>query len=1353
MAQIKEICKRIILIIVTISLLISFGAMPASYAKLDLEDGEFYYAGTQKGQYTVSQGIFEWLLSKIGDIADWLLGIITMGFRMIFVGWTALLEKMLTWAIESTSGVNAKGDIVESNTDLTSITDSSNNITMEAIVYNHVAALNANIFDLKRDIEDLKYSATGHVLRCKKCSENPEDDVTKCCNTDGTCSCECNGKCEACKTYIAAVKQYNDEEAAEPIILQIKKSVAMWYYVIRTLAIAGMLIVLIVVGIKMAISTIASDKALYKRMLADWLIGMIILFSMHYIMIFVMYVNEELVQVVEQTANSVNTVQMKQLAEKDSQNGVKYTNEEIELKVYEAVRTRAYDAKLINGLSGTIMYMTLVYFAFRYTIVYVKRLFTIIVLTIMAPGVGFAYALQKTLSGKQQALKNWLTEYILNVIIQVVHALIYAIFISQALILSLGSISGVIVGLILMNYTLKADKLFRKIFKISTGGGLVDDTNDSAEKFKSNVIDAYTGGKAAVSTLTNTPYTNAVKGIGKAAVSLPLVAAGGAKKGIKALMNNEGEEESEDLENNAVLPLGNTGSSRPAAGTAGLGNNPRLSNRSDKELLGIGKKTLKNNMNTAKEEVLNAKTQQEQDEAMNKLIKASDEYNRYEKLTVPSTGEIAKGHLDRILDIDNHFVFNTNKGFTGNLKELYAGIYGNTYIDPNTGRKINDGSGFFNELKPSKLLGLTDEDLKLLKKQTGLMFGTFAGIGSLFLGMGTIVANPKLGMGLLATGHTLTKRGLGRPTTISTYKGRYTFSRFGIPAIKNMEKLALENAKKERANLKLRDHQGFYGALRKNRVVPATLGTAAIGASIATGVGIVPATMLGAGFIAKKFTPATNIGQGLRDLKDHLEKQDKEQEKQFKIDTLHVLKAETQARMEIILDENNANSEDSSYLKELYGALGYEYNERTKALSKSGQKSEEEKQQEDFENKLDSKMKDNAGEDKIVINAVDNKKISSADSKFIDSEIDKILVQISNGNILDINSEATIDKVISELTSRLISAGILTTGQKADQVFKSGKSGLKSALKAKAALTNEKIEVAEEALEGISEEEKTVLKEVISEISEEKNVSDFTIINPSEVLKRFMNKVSNIIANLKGDTTTLKPLSKEEMSPYARMITKYLQNLELAKTATHNEAYEEKKNVKKQVENKVNRRKKKLKQILEMTFDTEVDDPTNNVIEQVTNISNIGGSVTDRKGNTVEVSSDESNRILELLFLRKELEEINNVAIEEIELTKGPYKFTKATKAKSEATIDYYNDELQIQKYAVEHAEIYNDKNYENSSNRYTQAEIDERKKISELEKGLEKKKKIMEKAEREVLMKGPIVDLDDARKQLLDKR
>ena len=112
MVRLKKSCEKIILIIITVSILIMFLATPASYAKLDLKEGEFYYSGTTKGTYTVKEGIFAWLLDNIGQIADWLLGIITMGFRMVFVGWTALIEKLLTWGLESTVGVNVAGEEV-----------------------------------------------------------------------------------------------------------------------------------------------------------------------------------------------------------------------------------------------------------------------------------------------------------------------------------------------------------------------------------------------------------------------------------------------------------------------------------------------------------------------------------------------------------------------------------------------------------------------------------------------------------------------------------------------------------------------------------------------------------------------------------------------------------------------------------------------------------------------------------------------------------------------------------------------------------------------------------------------------------------------------------------------------------------------------------------------------------------------------------------------------------------------------------------------------------------------------------------------------------------------------------------
>ena len=55
------------------------------------------------------------------------------------------------------------------------------------------------------------------------------------------------------------------------VIANIRNSVAAWYYVMRLIAAAILLCVLIYVGIRMAISTIASDKAAYKKMLVDWI--------------------------------------------------------------------------------------------------------------------------------------------------------------------------------------------------------------------------------------------------------------------------------------------------------------------------------------------------------------------------------------------------------------------------------------------------------------------------------------------------------------------------------------------------------------------------------------------------------------------------------------------------------------------------------------------------------------------------------------------------------------------------------------------------------------------------------------------------------------------------------------------------------------------------------------------------------------------------------------------------------------------------------------------------------------------------------------------------------------------------
>ena len=1378
MAQLKNIFKKVILMIVVISMLITFCAMPSSYAKLDLEEGEFYYAGTQKGQYTVSEGIFEWLLSKIGDIADWILGIITMGFRMVFVGWTALIEKMLTWALESTAGISVDGSVVESNTDLTAITDSSNNVTIESIVYNHVPALDANPFHLQQTEDELKYSGTGHILKCtnKNCSKDKGEnhEVTEC---EGGSECSCPESCEGCTTYKNAVANFKESsEGKKPIIYQIKESVAFWYYVIRYMAIAAMLVVLVIVGIKMATSTIAQDKAVYKKMLVDWLVGMIIIFTMHYIMIFTFYISEELVNVIEKASTSSYKVQMQQLAEKDSQKGVEYTNEELELKIYEAIRTRAYDAKLINGVTGMIMYMTLVYFAFRYTIIYIKRFFTIIVLTIMSPGLGVAYALQKVFSGRQKALKNWMSEYVLNVIIQVVHALIYSIFISQALILSLESVSGIIIAFILMNYTMKADALFRKIFKISTGG-LVDDTNNSVDSLR-NTVTGFVGGKAALKTLSNTPYTKAIKGAAKAVGAVPFAGAVLGKKAVgtigsltvsagKSVGNagmevvqkgvgvaQKGVEKVEDAVKFVGRPINNR-VIKPAK---------QVTNRAMKPVKRVikpAKQEIKKTIRKAKN-LINKRFKQSDDEKCKipklkyRRRKASKTKNKQNKTKMPN---ILISHLNKATSFDTNFNLNSfekgGKGASGkaktvfnfikeNASPIYHGIYGNQVRNPKTGKKENDGSGYYNNFRPTKLFGLTDKDKELLKKQMKLVAGTFGGMASLFVGMSTFVAHPKVGMSLLASGTALTYRGLGKSTSVKTYKGKYTFSRFGIPTIKNMQKQALKKAQKECDYLMLdylkSSNPSLYYSAKLDNI------------NVAPVIKLASGTIIPVAFAPYKFMSKTNIGQGFNDLNDHWIKQEKAQEKAFKKDALNVLNAETQARMSFIIDEDNKkfDLEEKAYMKRLYESMGYDYDEKTGHLKVKENISEDQRTQEEFENELDEKLKNNGVDDTIIKRNIKvEKHLTDSEISFIDKEIDNILISMSSGKILDMNSEATLNKATQKLTNKLISSNIISENTSANDIFVEGKNGLKRALKQKANLINVKLEVAEQALEGINDEDKELIKDAISEISSDREISDYKQITAEEIL----NIVNTNRVNPKSKKISKKPqLTDREKVDYSRKVIAYLVRLENAKKATHNSKYKEKQEARKKVNNSVKRRKNKLKQVLEMTFSTDIEDATGNIIEQVNNIKETGGIIKDSSGKSVEITSDESNKVLEILFLRKELEEINNVAMEELKVTRGSHRFNQSKKTKSEATIDYYKQDLEIKRYAQANSEIYEDEDYKEKTNYYTEDQIRERERIEELEKTLGQKKKVKEKAEREVVMNGPIVDLNEVKKNLLNK-
>lgn len=1180
MKLLKSTIKRIVLVIVMLSLLITFMATPASYAKLDLKEGDFYYSGTTEGRYAPSKNIFSWLLGKIGDIADWLVGIITFGFRMIFVGWTALFEKILTWSLEYTTGVSTDGSLVGSSTDLTSVSDSSGNVTVEAIVYNRVPALNADIFDLEFD---RTRSGTGKKMICEDC-ERPVEECKKSATTEnvtekstvndfacegvkidpdapaGTAgeACNCNG-CGSCTKYIAQLA------AKEPLIIQLRKLVATWYQIIQLLCVAAMLVVLIAVGIKMAISTIASDKAVYKRMLVDWVVGMIMIFALHYFMIFVIHMTNVLVDVVEQSAQSINKVSLTQISGEEE---IEISNEEIELSVYEELRTRAYDAKLTNGLIGMVMYMTLVFFAYKYVIIYLKRLFTIIVLTLMSPAVGVSYALQKVLSGKSSTLKTWMTEYIMNMIIQVVHALMYAIFISQALVLSLQNVTGMLFALILINYTSKADTIFKKIFKFGGGDSLVGHTESALESSMQSLQNAkgmIMGAKPLAKALTNTPYGKAVKGLGKLAVGAGVGAVGGIANAIdnatwtkkaardavadyeyesqlpKADIPEDGSSEdkakaidqhAEALET-AIAGIRNGGaykkdmSGKEERATAEVDNQDLL----DRALLDTDPKKLEEELKKAQEEFRKVEGKGKKDpdfvEKQRNLQRAFNNSRRYAKLTKATQGKIALGHAKKAFEIRNeyrlrHSLGNTkpSKGesFKAAIGQGIKGTFGTMHFDNRNWKFTRDDkNAAYKRFNAENLLGFTPDDKKMFKQHvlTPMAQG-FIGMGSLFFGMATVVANPKMGMALLATGAGYTSKTFRKPTGVKS-SGRYTFSRYGTLSMNAIKNSAIQQARRERRGLTAehlgKTRPGFVQNFKDGKISAVTLGIAfapvllpayAMRHPIKSTANVVNAirhpintgkdVLKGTGNVAKNFGKnvidlpgravdnakyrVSHFGEGVQDaaaflndqtfgrfvartaMADHLEAidnhsmiQQRKQEAEFKQDAVKMMNVQASAEFDYLQNKLKEEQAKNQEQREIEIYKSLGYHYNPKTGIITQIKGEDSDRRIPEPNDI--------GKDEFRTDTgID---VTQDDINTINKEIDYVIMQLSKNGYIDMNSQAIQSKAMKMLEDKFASNAALKD-KTFDEIFKHGESGLKQTLKLKAASANSKTETAKNAL-------------------------------------------------------------------------------------------------------------------------------------------------------------------------------------------------------------------------------------------------------------------------------------------------
>lgn len=86
--------------------------------------------------------------------------------------------------------------------------------------------------------------------------------------------------------FVNPTEWKTEAEQQRSIALQVHDTISSWYVSLRNLTIIGLMSVLLYIGIRIVISSAASEKSKYKQMLVDWLVAMCLVFTLHYIMAF-----------------------------------------------------------------------------------------------------------------------------------------------------------------------------------------------------------------------------------------------------------------------------------------------------------------------------------------------------------------------------------------------------------------------------------------------------------------------------------------------------------------------------------------------------------------------------------------------------------------------------------------------------------------------------------------------------------------------------------------------------------------------------------------------------------------------------------------------------------------------------------------------------------------------------------------------------------------------------------------------------------------------------------------------------------------------------------------------------------
>ena len=231
-----------------------------------------------------------------------------------------------------------------------------------------------------------------------------------------------------------------DASKADTFMERVKIDVMKFYVFTRNLSIAISLFVLIYMGIRMAISTVASEQAKYKKMLIDWVASLVILFFMHFIIIIISVLLQAGLQLFEKLA-------------------VTWNLQSFEQDIYDHAVTNL-SSHGWNAFTSVVLIWMLTWYQVKFFLYYLHRTLEVHFLVIVAPLVTITYPIDKAGDSKAQAFGNLIKEIILKCSMQLIHTIVYLVFIGTAGVIA---VSQPILAIVFFMALSRAEKITRNI--------------------------------------------------------------------------------------------------------------------------------------------------------------------------------------------------------------------------------------------------------------------------------------------------------------------------------------------------------------------------------------------------------------------------------------------------------------------------------------------------------------------------------------------------------------------------------------------------------------------------------------------------------------------------------------------------------------------------------------------------------------------------------------------------------------------------------------------------------------------------------------------------------------------------